>query len=314
MKSGTMSGFLLGFMKQQKIQFNTSRRPQVEDKSDQLSFADYWEFQRKPQKIQPKEQNLFGKKRTPPPRAVFDFKIKKRRPLWKDLAIFCLTTLGAWGMTHVGMNISAYSQIVEYKAEQMQASVFSPKKEETPKVEKIEKRRTPFRNKKIQPQNQAQKVFSDLTVHPSDNRIVLPRIGKNVPLVTVPSHKNWNNLENNIQKGLKDGAVVHPISHMPGNAGNLFVTGHSSYYAWDDGRYKDVFALLHELKTGDTVEIYWEGKKYVYELTGSKVIPPTETSVLSQPVDRRIITLMTCTPVGTNKNRLIWTGDLIAVE
>ncbi|NJP03742.1 class E sortase [Candidatus Gracilibacteria bacterium] len=97
----------------------------------------------------------------------------------------------------------------------------------------------------------------------------------------------------------------------PGQPGNFFLTGHSSYYAWDNGRYKDVFALLHELKAGDIVDVYWEGKKYEYKLRESKVIPPTETSVLKQPTDRSIITLMTCTPVGTNKNRLIWIGDLV---
>ncbi|MBT6831460.1 sortase, partial [bacterium] len=67
-------------------------------------------------------------------------------------------------------------------------------------------------------------------------------------------------------------------------------------------------------EVGDEVEVYWEGKKYLYQLDQSFVIPPTQTSVLNQPTDEKMITLMTCTPVGTNKNRLIWTGDLIAVE
>jgi len=96
--------------------------------------------------------------------------------------------------------------------------------------------------------------------------------------------------------------------------GNFFLTGHSSYYAWDNGRYKDVFALLHEVEAGDEAIIYWEGKKYTYILEQSKIIPPTEVSVLKQPDDKSIITLMTCTPVGTNKNRLIWTGRLVSVE
>jgi len=36
-----------------------------------------------------------------------------------------------------------------------------------------------------------------------------------------------------------------------------------------------------------------------------KVVPPSQTDVLSQPVERSILTLMTCTPVGTAKNRLV---------
>jgi sortase A len=129
-------------------------------------------------------------------------------------------------------------------------------------------------------------------------------------LVTVPQHQNWNQLEGNIQSGLQNGVVVHPVSHDPGSFGNFFLTGHSSYYAWDEGRFKDVFALLHEVKVGDIVEVYWEGKKYEYKIRESRVVAPTAVEVLDQPEDLKILTLMTCTPVGTNKNRLILTGEL----
>ncbi len=111
------------------------------------------------------------------------------------MAIFAVTTLGFWGMTHVGMNISAYSQIADFKVQELKTSVFEAEPVEpavVPQIQKIAKLRTPFRNPKITPQNSAKNVFSDIRVHPSDNRVVLPRIGKNVPLVTVPGHKIGN--------------------------------------------------------------------------------------------------------------------------
>ncbi|MBT3349512.1 sortase [bacterium] len=301
-----------------QFQFPFGRRNTPEPKNDdQLSFADYWELQRRPQPVRGKSTNLFGEKTEKPAVSAFDFRVKKRRPLWKDLAVFAMTTIGVWSVTQVGMNFSAYSQIADFKISELKTSVFEKESSElavVPQIQKIEKVKTPFRDSKIKPKNSAKNVFSDIRVHPSDNRVVLPRIGKNVPLVMVPSHKNWKKLEATIQSGLQDGVVVHPVSHAPGNFGNFFLTGHSSYYVWDNGRYKDVFALLHELEVGDEVEVYWEGKKYLYQLDQSFVIPPTQTSVLNQPTDEKMITLMTCTPVGTNKNRLIWTGDLIAVE
>ena len=184
------------------------------------------------------------------------------------------------------------------------------------KLEKVEKKEAPktFRQKNLKPRNQAAQVFKDMKIYPSDNRLYIPRINKNVPLITVPQHQNWNQLEKNIQSGLQEGVVVHPISHAPGNFGNFFLTGHSSYYAWDDGRFKDVFALLHEVKVGDSVEVYWEGKKYVYKIKAEEVVSPTAVEVLNQPKDKFLITLMTCTPVGTNKNRLILTGELKSQE
>ncbi len=246
----------------------------------------------------------------------FDFQLKPQRPLWKEILIFCLTVVGIWGGAHLFLNYDAFAQITKYKVDNLKASVIDTfdmeKKVQKTEVElkKVKRKRTKFRNKSLKPKNQAKDLFADMEVYPSDNRLVLPRIGKNVPLVDVPSHRNWNQLETNIQGGLRDGVVVHPVSHSPGSFGNFFVTGHSSYYKWDPGRFKDVFALLHEVQEGDVVEVYWEGQKYEYQMHTKKVVPPTEISVLNQPTDASIITLMTCTPVGTNKNRLILVGDL----
>lgn len=249
----------------------------------------------------------------------FDFGFKPKRPLWKDVLLFFVTVGSVWGMTHVFLNYDAFAQITKFRMNKLQASVVAMFEDTEPvitqelKLEKVGPRaqRSVFRNHDLKPKNQAKKMFEDMPVYPSDNRLYIPRIDKNVPLVTVPTHRNWQQLEKNIQKGLQEGVVVHPISHEPGTFGNFFVTGHSSYYKWDPGRFKDVFALLHEVEAGDTVEVYWEGKKYTYELKARSVVLPTETQVLNQPSNNSILTLMTCTPVGTNKKRLILVGELV---
>ncbi len=297
--------------KQLKITFGTKEPEQQAE--TQLSFSDYWAQVHSPDQQEVIDMpELVEEPKTSP----FDFKLKKRRPLWKDMATFATTSLAIWGLSHVGMNYSAFAEIAEFKVNKLAASVvesFEPEIVEVSEPLLLETRKVTQKAKA--PKNHVAEVFASWGVHPSDNRLVIPRIEKNVPLVTVPVHKNWKQLETNIQKGLQGGVVVHPVSRTPeDSSGNFFLTGHSSYYAWDSGRYKDVFALLHEVQEGDIAEVYWNGKKYVYELTQSKIVPPTETSVLQQPKDRRMITLMTCTPVGTNKNRLIWTGNLVRVE
>lgn len=292
---------------QLKISFGL-KEPEQQTET-QLSLADYWE-----QIHSPDEREIVSEPEIEPiyKTSPFDFKLRRRRPLWKDIAAFGATSLAMWGISHVALNFAAFAEITEYKTKNLTASVVSVFEAEKPTPLTIDKAGVP-RVKKTE-KIHISEVFESWHVHPSDDRLVIPRIEKNVPLVTVPSHQNWKQLETNIQKGLQKGVVVHPVSHSPESMGNFFLTGHSSYYAWDKGRYKDVFALLHEVEEGDMAEVYWHGKKYVYELTQSKVVPPTETSVLKQPKDRRIITLMTCTPVGTNKNRLIWIGNLIRVE
>lgn len=253
-------------------------------------------------------------------RSHFTFgKLKKRRALWQDLLIFTGIMFITWGSAHIFMNRSAFSEIAEFKYETLKANLFDAEaaaeaeiratQPTQKKLQAVKRSRVALKTKNLKPKNQAKKVFEKMNLYPSDNRLYIPRINKNVPLVDVPSHQNWNELENNIQKGLQEGVVVHPVSHAPGNFGNLFLTGHSSYYDWDPGRFKDVFALLHEVKEGDIIEVYWEGKKYNYKIKESKVVPPTAVEVLNQPKNKSILTLMTCTPVGTNKNRLILVGE-----
>lgn len=244
----------------------------------------------------------------------FDFDYKPKRPLWKDLVTFCSTVFIVWGTTHLSLNYNAFAQIASFKVKKLQTSIiqtFDPQEQTESELKQVKQIRTSFKNKKIKPQNHAKKLFSSLEINPSDNRIFIPKIGKNVPLVHVPPHRNWHQLEKNIQQGLQSGAVVHPVSRSPGVFGNFFITGHSSYYAWDNGRFKDVFALLHEVEIGDEVEIFWKNKKYKYQIFKKEIVSPTKVEVLSQPNDKSIITLMTCTPVGTNKNRLILVGKFV---
>lgn len=146
-------------------------------------------------------------------------------------------------------------------------------------------------------------------VVPTDNRLVIPKIGKSVPLVGIDEKnivgENWHELENQIQDGLRDGIVHYPGTANPGEFGNVFLTGHSSYYPWDPGLYKDVFATLHELEVGDRYYIYYNQKKYTYEIIEKNEVQPSATEVLAQPTNKKISTLMTCSPVGTTLRRLI---------
>ncbi len=157
--------------------------------------------------------------------------------------------------------------------------------------------------------------FLNLPVAPPDTRIIIPKIAKNIPIITVPESslraENWDQLEKDIQDGLRDGVVHYPGTAEPGEEGNVFITGHSSYYPWDSGRYKDVFASLHDLEVGDHYFIYNNGKKYEYVIRERKIVKPNDTSVLQQPEGQKISTLMTCTPVGTTLNRLILKAEQI---
>ncbi len=147
-----------------------------------------------------------------------------------------------------------------------------------------------------------------MTVIPPDERIIIPRIDKNVPVVYVSTEnlvkRDWSGLEKDIQEALRDGVVHYPGTAQPGDHGNVVITGHSSYFIWDPGNFKDVFALLHEVNVGDDIIVYYNQKKYLYKVYEKKVVMPDQIDVLTQKGEDRL-TLITCTPVGTNLKRLV---------
>jgi LPXTG-site transpeptidase (sortase) family protein len=158
-------------------------------------------------------------------------------------------------------------------------------------------------------------------VGPPDNRLIIPSLNLNVPIVIPPVdallNEEWGTLEGDIQQALVKGVVHYPGTARPGQAGNFFITGHSSYYPWAEGQYKSVFARLHTLHVGDEYWVFYGGDRHRYRILDIKEVRPSDVSVLDQPLDKRLSTLMTCTPVGTTLRRLIVTAaeiDPISAE
>jgi len=157
----------------------------------------------------------------------------------------------------------------------------------------------------------------ELELAPSDNRIIIPRINQNIPIIRVSSenliNRDWKALENDMQEALKNGVVHYPGTSLPGKTGNTVITGHSSYFPWDPGRFKDVFAVLDQLVLGDRIVVYYDQDKFTYEVKDIDIVLPSDIEVLKQTIDEKL-TLITCTPVGTNLKRLIISAEPIAIN
>ncbi len=156
-----------------------------------------------------------------------------------------------------------------------------------------------------------------LSVAPPDTRLIIPRINRNVPVINVSTEsllkKDWAQLEKDMQQALQFGVIHYPGTARPGQQGNIVVTGHSSYFPWDPGRFKDVFAVLHDVRKGDQILLYNNQKRYIYEVSEIKKVWPSDLDVLQPSTDNKL-TLITCTPVGTNLKRLIVEAKLVKVE
>ncbi len=150
-------------------------------------------------------------------------------------------------------------------------------------------------------------------VTPYENRIIIPRIGKNIPLINVSinSGASFDTMHEVFMEELKKGIVRYPGTAEPGQVGNAFIFGHSSNYPWIKSEYNDVFALLDTLENGDEITVYYNQKKYVYTVTDRATVKPGDVKTLeSRDHTKKELSLMTCWPVGTTLERIIIFAEL----
>ena len=161
---------------------------------------------------------------------------------------------------------------------------------------------------------------SDLDINidivPYENRVVIPKIGKNIPLVDVENRRvqNVKELEDVFMKELVNWIVRYPGSAKPGDEWNTFIFGHSSNFPWIKWDYNDVFALLDNVVFGDEIIVYYNQKKYIYTVKEKHVVKPGDVAILKRNEWKKEISLMTCWPVWTSVNRMVVIWELTEVK
>lgn len=108
-------------------------------------------------------------------------------------------------------------------------------------------------------------------------------------------------------KALEGGVAHFRGTAKPGEGSNIFIFGHSSFYPDRPGDYKEIFLSLADLSLDDEIIIYYQGKNYQYRVVETKIVEPTDVSVL-KPTAQEQVTLMTCVPPGTVEKRLVVIG------
>ena len=131
--------------------------------------------------------------------------------------------------------------------------------------------------------------------------IVIPKIDVNANVTANVDPTSYRAYASALAKG----AAHARGTVLPGQEGNSYIFAHSSLNFWDIYRYNSVFTLLRKLEPGDLVAVFYQGHRYDYVVTSKKIIPPTDTSVLTPKAEGKQLTLQTCDPPGLNLNRLV---------
>ncbi|MDO9348081.1 MAG: class D sortase [Anaerolineales bacterium] len=117
-------------------------------------------------------------------------------------------------------------------------------------------------------------------------RIQIPAIQVDAPVV---QGDGWDQL--------KKGVGQYIGSANPGQTGNIVLSGHNDVYG-------EVFKRLDELEPGNTIIIFTINRQYVYVVSGSQIVEPTQVEVMA-PTSDPTLTLISCYPYLIDNKRIV---------
>lgn len=117
-------------------------------------------------------------------------------------------------------------------------------------------------------------------------RIVIPALGVDANIV---QGTGWEEL--------KKGVGHQPSTGLPGNRGNVVLAAHNDIFG-------EIFRDLDQLKEGDEIIIYSLTQMYRYEVSGTRIVAPTDVEVMDATHDPTV-TLISCYPYLVDNQRIV---------
>ncbi len=145
------------------------------------------------------------------------------------------------------------------------------------------------------------------TVSP-EPRLIIPKLNVDVPIeFGIPTSE--------VDAAMNRGVAQFSIpgaNALPGQIGNLVITGHSAGDIYSSNPYKFIFSGLERLENGDLIYVNYESVRYTYQMVRRETVEPSNVAALIYQTDRPMLTLITCTPLGTSRYRLLITAEQIS--
>ena len=117
-----------------------------------------------------------------------------------------------------------------------------------------------------------------------------------------------------IVEGAGSEEIKYAVGHLPSSASlhelggqnqNFAIAGHRSY------TYGKHFNRLDELEPGHEITIYAGKRVLTYHVFDKQIVKPTDVHVVNPIEGKSVVTLITCHPERSNKQRLIVFGELV---
>ena len=144
----------------------------------------------------------------------------------------------------------------------------------------------------------------------ADPKLIIPKLN-----VDVPAHFNIANDTTTIDNAMNHGVAQFKIpgaDALPGQVGNLVISGHSAGDIYSNNQYKFIFSGLERLQDNDLIYVNYNSVRYTYKVTKKQTVEPTDVAALVYPTSKPILTLITCTPLGSDRYRLLVTAEQVS--
>ncbi|MBW3638926.1 MAG: class E sortase [Actinobacteria bacterium] len=148
---------------------------------------------------------------------------------------------------------------------------------------------------------------------------VAQQLGSGFAVLRIPRLGDWNDEPPVVVEGvgvedLKKGPGHIPDTALPGEIGNVVLSGHRTTYGAPFNRFD-------ELQPGDAVVLETRDMWFTYEVTDSQIVAPTAVEVtFPVPGDadatptKRLLTMTTCNPEYSARERLIISAEMVRAE
>lgn len=159
------------------------------------------------------------------------------------------------------------------------------------------------------PASQIEAIDPTITQNVSpEPRLIIPKLNVDVPI-------HFGIALSEVMSAMNNGVAHYRIagaSAYPGEIGNLVITGHSAGDVYSSNPYKYIFSGLERLEDGDLIYVNYNSVRYTYRVIKKEVVDPSNVAALVVETNKPLLTLVTCTPLGTSRYRLLVTGEQIS--
>jgi sortase A len=157
------------------------------------------------------------------------------------------------------------------------------------------------------------------TAAPTPPPVPPVELGSGIAVLRIPRLGDWNDRPPVIVEGvstadLKKGPGHIPGTALPGEVGNVVLSGHRTTYGAP-------FERLDELQPGDAVVVETRDSWFTYTVTGTRIVRPSAIEV-TYPVPgergatptERLLTMTTCHPRFSARQRMVVSAELRATD